>query len=52
MLMVNTLLLLIIIALLFRINYKLGPMKMRDRTAEAVAQALERDQRLRESKGE
>lgn len=50
--MLNTFLLLIIIALLFRINYKLGPMKIRDRTAEAVEQAMERDQRLRESKEE
>jgi len=52
MLMFNTFLLLIIIALLFRINYKLGPMKIRDRTAEAVAQAIERDRQHRESKEE
>jgi|GEM_PF-2773382 len=50
--MLNTILLLIVIALLFRINYKLGPMKIRDRTAEAVAQAMERDRQYRENKGE
>ena len=50
--MLNTILLLIIIALLFRINYKLGPTKKRDYATEAVAQAMERDRQYRESKGE
>jgi len=46
--MLITILLLVIIALLIRINIKLGPIKKRD----YVAEAMERDRQYKENKGE